>query len=141
MSLNIVKLYDCVKIPIRGSAESAGADIFCPRDELLEPFKQTLIKTGLSVQVPQGHYGRIAPRSSLALKENLWINAGVIDRDFTGEVGVIIMNMNQTNFLLKKDTRFCQLICERISIPNIRIVSALPRTERSDGGFGSTDRK
>lgn len=137
MTLQIVKLYDFVKIPTRGSEHSAGLDIYCIKDEILEPFKPKLVKTGFRIKIPDGHYGRLAPRSGLALKHNLWINAGVIDSDYTGEVGVVIMNMNQDNYCLKVNDRFCQLICERISIPEIDIVANLRETNRS-GGFGST---
>ena len=71
-------------------------------------------------------------------KNNIWINGGVIDPDFVGELGVIIVNMNSAPYVLEKNEKFCQLICEKAEIPEIEEIREIPMTERGENGFGST---
>ena len=120
-SLSILKIRD-VKSPIRGSGGSAGLDLHAAHETTLLPFQTQLIKTGLKIQFPNGVYGRIAPRSGLALHHNLWINGGVIDPDYSGEIGVIIMNMGSGAYTIRKNERFCQIICEKAEFPRIEEV-------------------
>ena len=134
------KIKPSATLPSKGSPFSAGLDIYCPEEVTLYPFQQRLVKTGLKVILPIGTYGRIAPRSGLALNQNIWINGGVIDPDFTGELGVIIMNMGPIPYTIKKDAKFCQLICEKIALPKIEETKTIPITQRGKSGFGSTDK-
>ena len=95
----------------------------------------------LASAIPEGVYGRIAPRSGLAAKHMIDIGAGVIDPDYTGEVKVVIFNHSNNDFVIKKGDKIAQLILERVSIlePIIRLQK--PRaTERGGQGFGSTDK-
>jgi dUTP pyrophosphatase len=97
-----------------------------------------LVKTDIKVKIPEMHYGRIAPRSGLTLKYGLNIGAGVIDSDYRGTVGVIIFNHGSADFVVGVGDRIAQLIIERISIPQIKVVSSLDDSSRGAGGFGST---
>lgn len=96
------------------------------------------MKTDIQIEVPEGHYGRVAPRSGLAWKNSIDVGAGVIDEDYRGNVGVILFNFSDVNFEIKKGDRIAQLICERISYPTVVEVDTLSETARGEGGFGST---
>jgi dUTP pyrophosphatase len=88
--------------------------------------------------IPHGHYGRVAPRSGLAWKKSIDVGAGVIDEDYRGNVGVILFNFGDEDFVIKQGDRVAQLILEKISTPEVEEVDELPETSRGDGGFGST---
>lgn len=91
--------------------------------------------------MPEGTYGRVAPRSGLAWKNFIDVGAGVIDQDYRGNVGVILFNHSDVDFDVKKGDRIAQLICERIAHPNVVEVKSLSETARGEGGFGSTGTK
>lgn len=127
---------DAIK-PSRGSDEAAGYDLYVYESGLLMPNETRLFDTGISIRVPEGTYGRIAPRSSVS-KRSILVNAGVIDRDYTGPVKVMLHNLSNDNFVIEKGNRIAQLILEKISTPEVELVDELDHTERGDGGFGST---
>jgi len=127
---------DAIK-PSRGSDEAAGYDLYVYESGLLMPNETRLFDTGISIRVPEGTYGRIAPRSSVS-KRSILVNAGVIDRDYTGPVKVMLHNLSNDNFVIEKGNRIAQLIIEKISTPEVELVDELDDTERGDGGFGST---
>ena len=127
---------DAIK-PSRGSDEAAGYDLYVYESGLLMPNETRLFDTGISIRVPEGTYGRIAPRSSVS-KRSILVNAGVIDRDYTGPVKVMLHNLSNDNFVIEKGNRIAQLILEKIATPEVELVDELDDTERGDGGFGST---
>jgi dUTP pyrophosphatase len=92
----------------------------------------------LAIAIPEGHYGRIAPRSGLAVKNFIDVGAGVIDMDYRGPVGVVLFNHSGDDFHIKQGDRIAQLIIEKISNPQIVEVDDLDATARGAGGFGST---
>ena len=96
------------------------------------------MKTDIQIKVPHGTYGRIAPRSGLSWKNHIDIGAGVVDEDYRGNVGVVMFNHAETEFVVKKGDRIAQLVCEKISYPEIEVLETLDNTERGEGGFGST---
>ena len=96
------------------------------------------MKTGLQIRVPYGCYGRVAPRSGLALKKFIDVGAGVIDADYNGEVGVVLFNFSDEEFVVKVGDRIAQLIIERISMAPVVVVDSISKTQRGTGGFGST---
>uniref|UniRef100_A0A2C9KJ08 Deoxyuridine 5'-triphosphate nucleotidohydrolase n=1 Tax=Biomphalaria glabrata TaxID=6526 RepID=A0A2C9KJ08_BIOGL len=97
-----------------------------------------IVKTDIQISVPDGCYGRVAPRSGLAAKSFIDVGAGVIDQDYRGNVGVVLFNFSETDFKVNKGDRIAQLICERIYIPQLCEKPSLDNTERGTGGFGST---
>jgi dUTP pyrophosphatase len=97
-----------------------------------------VVSTGIAVKVPEGTYGRIAPRSGLAVKHGLHIGAGVIDTDYTGEVKVVIFNHNSKKYIIKPGFRIAQLILEQCVTPEVVEVDDLDATDRGSNGFGST---
>ncbi|GAB1286827.1 Deoxyuridine 5'-triphosphate nucleotidohydrolase [Apodemus speciosus] len=107
-------------------------------DYTISPMEKALVKTDIQVAVPSGCYGRVAPRSGLAVKHFIDVGAGVIDEDYRGNVGVVLFNFGKEKFEVKKGDRIAQLICEQICYPELEEVQTLDDTERGSGGFGST---
>lgn len=136
--LLVKRLSPLATIPSRGSKFAAGYDLSSAYDSSVPARGKSLIKTDLSVAVPTGHYGRVAPRSGLALKNGIDVGAGVIDEDYRGPVSVILFNHSDVDFTIKAGDRIAQLILERISTPEILEVEDLDATLRGEGGFGST---
>ena len=125
-------------LPSRGSELSAGLDLYSIEDLTIGPKQRTLAKTGLAVAIPAGHYGRIAPRSGLAMKHGLDVLSGVIDSDYRGEIGCLLYNTGDELIHLPAQTKMCQLIIEKIELPTAVWSDELDDTTRGTGGFGST---
>jgi dUTP pyrophosphatase len=135
-------------LPTYGSDTAAGMDL-CANfgDEPgsaynLEPGARKLFKTGIAAAIPEGYYGRIAPRSGLAYKHGIDVLAGVIDNDYRGDIGIILINFGNADFVVKHGDRIAQMIitpCEMAS-PMTIVQDELPEAGRGDGGFGSTGR-
>lgn len=125
--------------PVRGSANAAGLDLKSAYDCTVPSRGRALVKTDLQIQLPANTYGRIAPRSGLALNYFIDVGAGVIDEDYRGEVGVLLFNHSSDKFKIKRGDRIAQLICEKIVKPIAIEKVVLDDTERGENGFGSTD--
>ncbi|NXP31124.1 DUT protein, partial [Leiothrix lutea] len=136
--LRFTKLSENAFAPSRGSARSAGYDLYSAYDCVIPPMEKAVVKTDIQIALPSGCYGRVAPRSGLAAKHFIDVGAGVIDEDYRGNVGVVLFNFGKETFEVKKGDRIAQLICERIYYPELEEVEALDDTERGEGGFGST---
>lgn len=137
MDLFVKKLSSTAKLPERKTAGAAGYDLCSSKDYILKRGETKLIDTGLSMVIPSGTYGRIAPRSSLSCK-GLFVNAGVVDSDYRGEVKVLLVNYSDADFKVNIGDRIAQLILEQIITPDVVIVEDLDNTDRGSGGFGST---
>jgi dUTP pyrophosphatase len=131
-------LSETSKVPMRMSEGAAGYDIYSNEDTIIKSQNRKLISTGISIEIPDNVYGQIAPRSSLAIKE-IDVGAGIIDSDYRGEVKVLLINNSVNDFVVKKGDRISQLILKMIYTPEIKIVEHLSKSERNDGGFGSTN--
>src|SRR4029079_7506090 len=115
--LHFKRLDPRATLPTRGSAASAGLDIYSIEDLTIEPRQRVLARTGLAVAVPVGFYGRVAPRSGLAVKNGLDVLAGVIDSDYRGELCCALLNTGDEAINLPQGSRLCQLIIEQIITP------------------------
>ncbi|RWS29003.1 deoxyuridine 5'-triphosphate nucleotidohydrolase-like protein [Leptotrombidium deliense] len=124
--------------PTRGSQLAAGYDLYSAYDYLIPAKGKEIVKTDLQVMVPDGCYGRVAPRSGLAVKSFIDVGAGVIDADYRGNVGVVLFNFGENEFKVSKGDRIAQLICEKIEIPELEEVDCVDDTLRGENGFGST---
>lgn len=124
-------------MPTRGSDGAAGYDLYALEDTVINCFQFIPVSTGVSIEIPAGHYGRVAPRSGLAVKHGVMVGAGVIDSDYRGEVKVALATLNGV-YEFKKGERVAQLIIERIATPELVHVDSLDDTDRGAGGFGST---
>lgn len=127
-------------LPTRGSEFSAGWDLYSSENIMLCHGTRKLIDTDIIVSIPKGYYGRIAPRSGLALKNGINVLAGVLDSDFRGMVKVLLFNHGEDITILKGD-RIAQLIItvyNRRPLIQVNSKEELGTTERGTGGFGST---
>jgi dUTP pyrophosphatase len=136
--LKFKRLDPRAKLPSRGSVFSAGLDIYSIDDVRIEAKQRYLARTGLSVAIPEGFYGRVAPRSGLAIKNGLDVLAGVIDSDYRGELCCALYNSGDEIIVLAAESKICQLIIEKIITPTPVWADDLDATSRGAGGFGST---
>ena len=125
-------------LPARGSLLAAGLDICAIEDLTIQPGERALARTGLAVAIPEGYYGRVAPRSGLATKKGLDVLAGVIDADYRGEIRCLLYNVGDEAIHLPAQSKVCQLIIEKIIRPTAVWADDITETERGSGGFGST---
>ena len=139
MNIQIKKLSDKAKIPTQGSKYAAGYDLYAAEEVLVNTMGRKLVKTNISVSIPEGYYGRIAPRSGLAYKNGIDVLAGVIDSDYRGDIGVILLNTDHNlDFEVNVGDRIAQIIIEKCHSVNWETVETLDATVRSEGGFGSS---
>ncbi|XP_035273402.1 deoxyuridine 5'-triphosphate nucleotidohydrolase-like isoform X1 [Anguilla anguilla] len=136
--LKFAKLTENATVPTKGSAKSAGYDLYSAYDYSVAPMDKVVVKTDIQIAVPTGCYGRVAPRSGLAAKYFIDVGAGVVDEDYRGNVGVVLFNFSKETFEVKKGDRVAQLICEKICYPELEEHKTLDETVRGAGGFGST---
>ena len=123
--------------PCRKTAGAAGFDLSALENVCLLPRTVTQIRTGLAIALPPDTYGRIAARSSLALRA-ISVMAGVVDMDYRGELICVLCNHTESVIRLPRGSRIAQLIVEKICIPKIEVCRTLPDTGRGRGGFGSS---
>jgi dUTP pyrophosphatase len=137
-TLSFKKLDERAVLPSRGSSYSAGLDLYSIEDLTIEPRQRYLARTGLAVAIPEGYYGRIAPRSGLALRAGLDVLSGVIDADYRGEIGCLLYNTADETITLPAQSKVCQFIIEKIITPEAVWADEISETDRGSGGFGST---
>jgi dUTP pyrophosphatase len=125
-------------LPARGSSLAAGLDIYAIEELTIQPGERVLARTGLAVAIPEGFYGRLAPRSGLATKQGLDTLAGVIDADYRGEIRCLLYNTGSEAIHLPAQSKICQLILEKIITPTAVWADEISDTDRGNGGFGST---
>lgn len=138
MALRVKKLCEHAQVPVRGSQGAAGYDLTSTEGCVILPGKRAVVATGISIHLPPGVYGRVAPRSGLAVKNGLQVGAGVVDPDYTGEIKVVLFNHDDNPFVVKPGYRVAQLVLERYETPEVVEVQELVETERGSDGFGST---
>ena len=121
---------------------SAGMDLRANLDEpiTLQPLERRLIPTGLRIALPVGYEAQVRPRSGLALKHGVTVlnTPGTIDADYRGEIGIILVNLSQTPFVINDGERIAQMVIARHEQPDLIAVEVLDETERGEGGFGHT---
>lgn len=129
-------------LPQYATSQSAGMDLRANLNEpvILRPMECRLIPTGLYIALPEGYEAQVRPRSGLALKHGLTVlNApGTIDADYRGEVGVVLINLSQEDFVINDGERIAQMVIARHEQAKFTIVEELDETERGTGGYGHT---
>jgi dUTP pyrophosphatase len=162
LKINFVKLHSDAVKPQQAKAGDAGYDLFALESVLIRPFERKLVKTGIAAQIPKGYYGRIAPRSGLAWKSGIDVLGGVIDSGYRGDIGVILINHEVSEFLstlistslsdkafkslfglpgefrINKGDKIAQLIIENCHCVEWQETSRLEESTRAEGGFGSS---
>lgn len=126
------------KMPTQGTPGSAGFDLSSADDSfILKPEEIKIVSTQLKMSIPNGWYGRICPRSGLALKNGIDVLAGVIDSDYTGDIGVILINLGKKDVVINQFDKIAQIIFQKYEKVNFKQALLLSPTQRN-GGFGST---
>jgi dUTP pyrophosphatase len=136
--LNFQKLDPRATLPTRGSVHAAGLDLYSLEEVSIPPKERVVVPTGLAVAIPESYYGRVAPRSGLAMNYGLDVLSGVIDADYRGEIRCILYNTGDEAIHLPAQSKICQLIVEQIAVPEAAWSDQISETERGAGGFGST---
>lgn len=130
------------ELPSYSTAHSAGMDLraFLPEDIVLKPLERRLIPTGLYVEIPEGYEAQIRPRSGLALKKGITVlnSPGTIDADYRGEIGVILINLSNEEFVIGNGERICQMVVASHQKVEWKLSEVLEDTSRGEGGFGHT---
>lgn len=129
-------------LPAYATPQSAGLDLRANIDEpiTLRPLERRLIPTGLHIALPAGYEAQVRPRSGLALKHGITVlnTPGTIDADYRGEVGVILINLSQEDFVVNDGERIAQMVIARHETVDFEVVDELDSTERGEGGYGHT---
>lgn len=132
-------------LPAYSTQWSAGLDLRANLDQeiVLKPLQRMLVPTGLFIELPVGFEAQIRPRSGLALKHGVTVlnTPGTIDADYRGEIGVILVNLSDKDFVIVDGERICQMVIARHEKIEWKVVDSLENTERGAGGFGHTGRQ
>ncbi|NLY67373.1 MAG: dUTP diphosphatase [Tissierellia bacterium] len=129
-------------LPSYKTIGAAGMDLYANIDQpiVLKPLDRVLIPTGLYISVPEGYEAQIRARSGMALKHGITLANGIgtIDSDYRGEVGVILVNLSNEEYVINKGDRIAQLVIAKYEKIEFEEVDFLDETERGSGGFGHT---
>lgn len=129
-------------LPQYATPQSAGMDLRANLEEpiILRPLERRLIPTGLHIALPTGYEAQVRPRSGLALKKGITVlnSPGTIDADYRGEVGVLLINLSQEDFVVNDGERIAQMVIARHEQGEFEAVEVLDETERGEGGYGHT---
>lgn len=127
-------------LPKYSTVCSAGMDLRANLENpvVLKPFQRALISTGLFMALPEGYEAQVRPRSGLALKHGITVlnTPGTIDADYRGEIGVILINLGQEDFVVNDGERIAQMVVAKYEQVELLAVEVLDETERGAGGFG-----
>jgi dUTP pyrophosphatase len=137
IEMQVVLLSEHARIPVRATPGAAGYDICAAEAAIVPAGGKASISTDLQIAIPQNCVGKICGRSGLAWKNDIEVFNGSVDSDFRLPMKVLLFNRGSADFKIEVGDRCAQLICQRIEVPEITIVSSLDETERT-GGFGST---
>ncbi len=129
-------------LPLYATSQSAGMDLRANLDKAitLNPLERRLIPTGLHISLPAGYEAQVRPRSGLALKKGITVlnSPGTIDADYRGEIGVVLINLSQEDFVVEDGERIAQMVIARHEQADFEIVAVLDETSRGEGGYGHT---
>lgn len=142
-----VKIVNCSRHPLPdySTSLSAGMDLRAHLEApvVLKSLERRLIPTGLYIELPKGFEAQIRPRSGLALKKGISIvnTPGTIDADYRGEIGIILINLSDIDFVINDGERICQMVINKVEKVSWNQVESLEDSERGAGGFGHTGNK
>jgi dUTP pyrophosphatase len=129
-----------IEPPAYQSAAAAALDLRADEACTLAPGERRLVPTGVAIELPPGHEGQVRPRSGLAVRHGIGVvnGPGTIDEDYRGEVAVILVNLGQDAFEIRRGDRIAQLVVAPVVRVEVELVDELSETGRGSGGFGST---
>lgn len=140
MELKILKLSPEATVPQYAHKDDSGMDLFAINDLVLKSGEHKLVKTGISIELPENTEAQIRPRSGMALKNGITVlnTPGTIDEGYRGEIGIILINHSKEDFQITKGMKIAQMVIMPVLKPKVIVVDKLSETERGEGGFGST---
>jgi len=138
--IEMKKLHDDVELPHYKRPGDAGMDLACREDHTLVPGEQHIFKLGFAMAIPEGTVALIWDRSGLAAKHGITCLAGVIDHTYRGEIGVVLMNVSNTPYEIKKGDRIAQMLLQHVHSVEVKEVQELSDSVRGEAGFGSSGR-
>jgi dUTP pyrophosphatase len=137
MKIKILKIKD-VKTPTYANPGDAGLDLYSAENFVLKPGKRHAFETGIKMEVPDGYAGLIWDKSGLAKNSGIKTMAGVLDSGYRGEIKIVLVNLSNQDFKVEDSQKIAQILFQKIERPEIEIVDSLSKSERGEGGFGST---
>lgn len=138
--IKVKKIHELAIIPKRNNSTDAGADLYSVEQITIPPLTRSMVSTGICIEIPEGFYGRIAPRSGLAVKNGIDVLAGVCDSSYRGEIKVVLYNTDsEKSFEVTYGDKIAQLIIEQHFNFILEQVDELSSTIRGNNGFGSSD--
>ena len=138
MEIKIVKIEEDAKIPNYANLSDAGMDLFSIEEVVLKIGERQAIRTGIKTEIPDGYVGLVWDKSGLALNNGIKTMAGVIDSGYRGEIKIVLINLGDEDFEIKKGQKIAQMLVQKVERPEIELVDELNATERGENGFGST---
>ena len=140
MTLGFKRIHPDATLPAYAHASDAGMDVRSVEDLTIPTGRRALVHTGLVMELPLGYEAQVRPRSGLALKHGITVlnTPGTIDAGYRGEVGVILANFGDADFVVKKGDKVAQIVIAPVTQPEIVEVADVNETDRGAGGFGST---
>lgn len=138
MKIKIKKVLDDAILPSCAHLGDAGMDVYSVEDVILGPMERRQIRTGIKFEIPDGYVGLIWDKSGLAFNFGIKTMAGVIDSCYRGELMVVLINLSDKDFEIKKRQKIAQMLIQKIERPNIIKVEEINKTIRGEDGFGST---
>ena len=137
MELKVKRIHPEAKLPVYGHPGDAGLDLFAVVERDLAPGEVFAVPTGIQIVVPAGHVGLIWDKSGISLK-GVHRLAGVVDAGYRGEVRVVLINLSQAAFAVRKGMKIAQLLVQPVVAVDVVESDSLEDTSRGPGGFGST---
>ena len=137
--IELLRMSERAYLPRKAHSGDAAYDLFASETVMLEPWIPQRVHTGLALAIPGGMVGKVCPRSGLALKGvTVWNAPGIIDPNYRGEIGVILLSVNREPYRIETGDRIAQLLIQPAFAVGFTEVDALDWTERGVGGFGSS---
>ena len=131
-----------LNLPSYATEQAAGMDLTAALEEAIElgTGERALVPTGIAIALPPGYEAQIRPRSGLAIKHGVTVlnTPGTVDADYRGEIKVVLINHGQEDFIIERGMRIAQMVIAKHANVTWEVVKDLNKTERDEGGFGST---
>ena len=136
--LKYVKIHPFAKCPTRATFQSCGYDLYSCETTIIEPWAIKPINTGITLDFPEGTYGRITGRSGNTIFKKIIVINGCTDKDFRGEIKVMLFNANSEDKIIMKGDKIAQIVIEKHKLPILMESSILNNSDRGENGFGSS---
>jgi dUTP pyrophosphatase len=131
-------LTESAKAPHKANRTDAGHDLYSDEDSWVFARQRQVIKTGISIQMPDNLAGLIWPRSGLSVKQGIDVLAGVVDAGYRGEIMVCLYNTSDDDVEIKRGDRIAQMIFQEVPVVSLQLREELGSSQRGSNGFGST---